>query len=91
MKSKRYVPITIVGICGSVRTETEDGSGTVLIPPILTLTLDSRVDHYIISYEIVYRSLQADVCEILRLGLRTFNAFHALSRDTHLVAYCQGR
>jgi len=33
------LPITTVGICGSVRAVTEAGSGTVLIPPSLTFNL----------------------------------------------------
>lgn len=38
---RKYVdlPMTIVGLRGSVNTETEVGSGTVFIPPNLTLIL----------------------------------------------------
>lgn len=37
-------PMTMVGLCGSVRAGTERASGTALIPPILTLILSGHKD-----------------------------------------------
>lgn len=39
-----YTPITMVGLLGSVRIDTELGSGMTLMPPSLTLILHMKID-----------------------------------------------
>lgn len=38
--------MTIVGLCGSVKIDTDRGSGTVLMPPSLTLILRQTFAKY---------------------------------------------